>query len=53
MEYYFWGHEVGLIVELPLDNLGDYRQSVESYKTADRLRYKPAQDRLVSEKIKW
>ena len=38
---------------ITLDNLGDYRHSVESYKTAARLGYKPAQDRLISEKIKW
>jgi tetratricopeptide (TPR) repeat protein len=36
-----------------LNDLGDYRQSVESFKTAARLGYKPAQDRLISEKIKW
>lgn len=35
------------------DNSGNYQQAVDSFKTAARLGYRPAQDRLIADKIKW
>ncbi len=38
---------------IALDNAGNYQQAIDSFKTSARLGYRPARDRLISEKVKW